>query len=160
MSICDFLKGRQVGFESLLHRPASTATQFAQSLHVPGKMVAKTVLVRTGGAFVVAVLPATHRIELRRLAEVTGSPMADIASESEVEAIFRDCERGALPPFGHLYGLPTLVDVSMAEANEIVFEANTRFEGVRMRFQDYLEVESPLLRPFAAPIDHRQARSA
>lgn len=152
MTICDFLKGQHVGFETLLHRPASSATMFAQSVHVPGRMVAKTVLVRAGSGYAAAVLPATHRIDLDRLAAAIGVDHLEIATEDEVEAVFRDCERGALPPFGRRYGILTVVDAGLAEAGEIAFEGNTRFEGVRMTYRDYEAIEEPRRARFATTI--------
>src|SRR5689334_5785233 len=109
MCICDYLRSRHISFESLLHQPAPSATNLAQSVHVPGRQVAKSVLLRAGDSFVLAVLPATHRIDMTRLACVLDSFDLRLATEDEVEHVFSDCERGALPPFGRLYGLKTVV---------------------------------------------------
>ncbi len=158
MCIRDFLQSRSVRFEVLLHRPAHSAAHLAGSVHVPGRSVAKGVLVRAGQGYALAVLPATHRIDTGRLADVLGVGEVRIASEGEVEAIFADCEPGALPPFGHLYGLTTIVDSSLAGGSEIVFMANTRHEGVRMRFKDYEAVEAPLRGRFAAAIASKRPR--
>ncbi len=155
MSIRDFLQSRSVRFEVLLHRPAHSATHLAGCVHVPGRCVAKGVLVRAGGSFALAVLPATHRIDTARLAEILGVADLKIATEAEVERVFADCEPGALPPFGRLYGLATIVDASLAAGAEIVFVANTRHEGVRMRFKDYEVVEGPMKARFASPINAR-----
>ncbi len=149
MSIRDFLLSRSVRFEILLHRPAHSATHLAGSVHVPGRSVAKAVLIRAGAGYALAVLPATHRVDTARLAEVLGVGDVEIATEPEVEAVFADCEPGALPPFGRLYGLTTIVDTSLAAGSEIVFVANTRHEGVRMRFKDYEAIEVPLRARFA-----------
>jgi Ala-tRNA(Pro) deacylase len=158
MSICDYLQGRRVWFETLLHRPVSSATKFAQSLHIPGRLVAKGVLVRSRTGFVLAVLPATSRIDLDRLGEVLNDRELTLATEDELEQIFGDCERGALPPFGRLYGLTTVVDSSLAGGSEIVFVANTRHEAVRMRYRDYEELEAPIRARFAIAITPRQRR--
>lgn len=158
MLIRDFLQARSIRFELMLHAPSHSATHLAGSVHVPGRSVAKSVLVRSGQGFALAVLPATHRIDLERLAEVLGVGLVGIATEAEVEAIFADCEPGALPPFGRLYGLETLVDASLAGSAEVVFVANTRHEGVRMRFQDYERIEGPTKARFASPIDGGRPR--
>jgi Ala-tRNA(Pro) deacylase len=158
MCIREFLQSRSVRFELLLHRPAHSATHLAGSLHVPGRYVAKAVLVKAGDAFALAVLPATHRIDPARLAEVLGVDSLRIANESEVETVFADCEPGALPPFGRLYGLATIVDASLADGAEVAFMGNTRHEGVRMRFKDYEAVESPIRARFASPIAIRKVR--
>jgi Ala-tRNA(Pro) deacylase len=152
MRICDYLRSRVVRFEVLLHRPAPSAARMAETVHVPGRTVAKGVLVRAGGSFVLAVLPATHRIDLDRLAAFLGVDDARIATEPEVMVIFHDCERGALPPFGKLYGLSTIVDASLAGGSEIVFVGNARHEGVRMRFRDYEAIEGPMRGRFASMI--------
>ncbi len=158
MCIRDHLKNRLVRFEFLLHRPAPSATRMAETVHLPGRIVAKAVLVCSGGVFALAVLPSTHRIDLDRLATTLGVEDLRIATEAEVMAIFDDCERGALPPFGRLYGLTTVVDPSLAGGSDIVFVANSRHEGVRMRFSDYEAVEAPMRGRFASMISPRRKR--
>lgn len=162
MSIREFLRDSGVPFRLLLHRPAPSAARVAHSLHVPGARVAKAVLVRVESSFLLAVLPATHRIDLDRLAGLLGqaADALQIANEAEVLARFPDCEPGSVPPFGHLYGLPTIVDAHLAKAPEIVVEANTRHEGIRLRYRDYQAVESPRVARFAAPIAPRRRASS
>jgi Ala-tRNA(Pro) deacylase len=159
MCIRDFLQARSVRFEVLLHAPSHSATHLAGSVHVPGRSVAKAVLVKAGEAYALAVLPATHRIDTDRLAEVLCVDSLRIATEAEVEAVFADCEPGALPPFGRLYGLSTIVDASLSAGAEIVFVGNTRHEGVKMRFKDYEAIESPIKARFANPIAIRRSKS-
>ena len=159
MCIRDFLQSHSVRFEFLLHRPAHSATHLAGSVHVPGRQVAKAVLIRAGSAFALAVLPATHRVETVRLAEILGVGELRIATEAEAERIFADCEPGALPPFGRLYGLTTIVDATVAGSAEIVFVANTRHEGIRMRYKDYESIESPMRARFATMIDNKALRN-
>jgi Ala-tRNA(Pro) deacylase len=158
MCIREYLQAQRVPFEVLLHRPTPSATRLAQSVHVPGHRVAKAVLLRAGGGFVLAVLPATHRIVLECLSEVLGIREIRIATEDEVEGVFTDCQRGALPPFGRLYGLATLVDASLAGEVDIVFEGNTRHEGVRMSYRDFEALEAPLRAQFAMAITPRRPR--
>jgi Ala-tRNA(Pro) deacylase len=152
MYIRDVLQGRQVWFQWLLHRPVPGASRFASSVHVPGHRVAKAVLVRAGEGFVLAVLPATTRIDLTRLSLVLDGIPITLATEDEVETVFRDCERGALPPFGRLYGVPTIVDASLAEGEEIVCVGNQRHEGLRIRYSDYELLERPTKARFAVSI--------
>ena len=152
MCIRNYLRNRHVRFEVLLHRPAPSAARMAETVHLPGRIVAKGVLVRAGESFVLAVLPSTHRIDLDRLAATLGVDDVRIATEPEVMAIYHDCERGALPPFGRLYGLSTIVDSALAGSAEIVFVGNSRHEGVRMRFRDYEAVEAPMRGRFASMI--------
>ncbi len=152
MCIREFLIHRSVRFEFLLHPPAPTAAHLAGSIHVPGRSVAKSVLVHASGRFALAVLPATHRIDQAKLAHVLNSTDLRIATEAEVEALFHDCETGALPPFGRLYGITTVVDSHLAAGSEVVFVGNQRHEGIRMRFRDYEAVETPIRARFAVPI--------
>ena len=151
MCIREVLQSRQVCFEWFLHRPVPGATRFAQSIHEPGRRVAKGVLVRAGDSYVLAVLPATTRIDPAKLAEILNAAELRIATEDEVGRIFRDCERGALPPFGHVYGLPTVVDEGLAEGERIVCVGNQRHEALRLSFADYLAIEHPLVSRFAIP---------
>jgi Ala-tRNA(Pro) deacylase len=135
-----------------------SAARRAQRLHVAGSRVAKSVLVRAGSEYVLAVLPATHRIDLAKLGAILGTSELAIALEDELEVIFRDCERGAVPPFGGLYGLRTLVDASLSGGNELVIEGNTRHEGLRLRYRDFEAVETPMRARFAEPIEPRRKR--
>jgi Ala-tRNA(Pro) deacylase len=159
MCIRDFLQARSVRFEISLHAPAQSAAHLAGSVHVPGRSVAKAVLVRVDERFALAVLPATHRIDMDRLAEVLDASGLRFATEAEVESVFADCEPGALPPFGRLYGLSTVVDASLSGGAEIVFVGNTRHESVRMRFKDYEAIEAPIKARFASPIAIRRVKS-
>jgi Ala-tRNA(Pro) deacylase len=158
MRIRDYLQSRHVWFETLLHPPAPTATKLARVIHVSGHFVAKGVLVRSAGTYLLAVLPATSRIDLERLAQVLDSRDVAIATEDEVARIFGDCELGALPPFGRLYGLTTLVDTSLAGGAEIVFVGNARHEGMRMRYRDYEILEAPTRARFALATTPRRRR--
>ena len=159
MDIRDYLRSRAIRFEVLLHRPAPSAARMAETVHLPGRIVAKGVLVKAADSFALAVLPSTHRIEFDRLEKLLGVEGLRLATEPEVMAIFHDCERGALPPLGRLYGLTTIVDSSLAGGAEIVFVGNSRHQGVRMLFRDYEAVESPMRGRFAAMISPRRRQA-
>jgi Ala-tRNA(Pro) deacylase len=154
MYVLDFLRSRGVWFEPVLHPPASSSAKRAKNLHVPGGKVAKTVLVKAGQAYVVAVLPSTFWIDLDRFGVAVGMPASEIrlATTDELCGIFKDCEPGVVPPFGRLYGLTTLVDSSLAAIPEVVFGANTRHEGLRMQFNDFQALEAPVEASFSRPI--------
>jgi Ala-tRNA(Pro) deacylase len=158
MCIREYLQSRHVRFETMLHPPAPSASKLAHTVHVPGDRVAKAVLIKSDATYVLAVLPATARIDLDRLAEVLGTSRVQVACEDELEVVFGDCERGALPPFGRLYGLTTLVDTSLSSNAEIVFVGNHRHEGVRMRYRDYEAVEVPVRARFALNAAPRRRR--
>jgi Ala-tRNA(Pro) deacylase len=154
MYVLDFLRSRGVWFESLLHRPASSSTKRAGSVHVPGRSVAKAVLIKAGDSFVLAVLPSTSRIDLVQLSEVVGEPASQVrlATPDELFELFPDCEPGVVPPFGRLYGLKTLVDSGLTHFSEIIVGANTRHEGMRMLFRDFQALEEPVRASFARPL--------
>jgi Ala-tRNA(Pro) deacylase len=154
MYIVEFLRSRSVWFETLLHRPASSATKRAGSLHVTGREVAKAVLVRCGDEFVLAVLAATSRIDPERLGAAFHLDPARLrlATDDEIWKTFPDCEPGTIPPFGRLYGLKTVIDVGLTEVDQIVFGGNTRHEGLRMQFRDYEALEEPMRADFGLPI--------
>jgi Ala-tRNA(Pro) deacylase len=136
------------------HQPTYSAQRLAHELHVPGREVAKTVLLRTGAnggyQFVVAVLPANKHIDFQRAANLLRQGEVQLATELEIAAHCPDCDFGVLPPFGSHYGMRTIVDSSLAEDREIWFEGNTYNEAIRMKFDDFRRLEKPWVAPFAA----------
>jgi Ala-tRNA(Pro) deacylase len=108
-------------------------------------------LLRAGDGYALAVLASTSRDDLDRVARLLGVESATLATEDEVQAVFADCERGALPPFGRLYGLRTIVDSGLAGGSEIVCVGNSRHEGLRLHYRDYQALETPLGARFATP---------
>ena len=158
MYTVDFLLSRRVWFEPLLHSPASSSTQRAHCMHVPGHQVAKTVLVKVGDRFVLVVLPSTSQIDLARLSELLGRRAGEVrlATADELVNLFTDCQPGVVPPFGRLYDLETVFDSSLVAVAELVFGGNTRHEGLRMRSADYLAIEEPRIGSFAVPIGPRR----
>jgi Ala-tRNA(Pro) deacylase len=149
VNLDDFLNSRRIPFEHLRHRPCYTANRTAQMLHVPGKDVAKSVLLRTDRGYVLAVLPATHQVNLDEVRGELGVERVEMASEAEMERLFPDCERGALPPFGSLYHLETLVDESLAGDERIVFDAQSHEDAIHMTYRDYESLEHPRKGHFA-----------
>jgi Ala-tRNA(Pro) deacylase len=153
MQVSRFLSDRGIDFQVIEHPPTYDAQHMAQAVHVPGREVAKTVLLRanSGYLFVVAVLPATRRVDFDKAAKVLGGTRLELASEAEIWRHCPDCETGVLPPFGSQYGMKTMVDRSLCQDEEIVFEANTHREAIRMRFDDFKRLEEPLVASFACP---------
>ncbi|WP_165234144.1 aminoacyl-tRNA deacylase [Aquisphaera insulae] len=162
MYVVDFLRSRRVEFETLLHRPVSSATKLAGSVHVPGRTVAKSVLVGCGDGFLIALLASTTRIDLDRLAAALGRPACDVrlATPGEIEALFANCEPGSIPAFGRLYGLRSIVDEGLAHAGSIVVRGNLRHQDVRMTFADFQQLEEPMLASFSRPIHDPASRPA
>lgn len=152
MNVVKYLEDKSYKFERVSHEPTYSAQRLAHELHVSGREVAKTVLLRAGhgGEYVVAVLPANRTINLARVAELLGVDKPELAAEREIAEKCPDCELGALPPFGSLYGMKTIVDSHLAEDEVIVFESNTHDEAIRMRFDDFRKLEHPIVDSIAA----------
>jgi Ala-tRNA(Pro) deacylase len=151
MNVATFLEEHNCRFERLPHEPTYSAQRLAQQLHVPGREIAKTVLLRAGSGnqFVVAVLPGSRKIDFEKVAKLFGNGKVQLATEFEIAAHCPDCEFGVLPPFGSRYGMKTIVDSNLAADEEIVFDANTHNEAIRMRFNDFVEFEDPLVAAIA-----------
>jgi Ala-tRNA(Pro) deacylase len=136
-------------YETLPHREAHTAQGVAAAVHVSGWLLAKVVVVRAPGEGpVMVVLPASCRLDPGALARVLGKRGVTLLPEDEVERLFPDCETGAMPPFGQLYGLPVLVDACFPKAGEFAFQAGNHHEVVRVRYADYERLVRPLVAEF------------
>ncbi len=154
MRSADYLARQQVPFEILPHAPALCASKRARNLRLPGREVAKAVLLIGPDGYLLAVLPATHEVDLKLLAASCGGPV-HLAPFEEVVHLFSDCERGAVPAFGSLYGLPTLLDTHLT-AGEVVLEAGSHFAGVRLALDDFERLTGALRLSFARPIKPKQ----
>jgi Ala-tRNA(Pro) deacylase len=143
------LEENHVYYKRLAHPTAYTSQGVAASVHVPGREVAKTVVVRIDGKFMLAVLPAPCRVDLERLRQAAGGQNAALANEADLEALFPDCEVGAEPPFGEIYGLPVWVDVSLVEDEWIVFNGGTHTEAVEIAYADFARLARPKIAAFA-----------
>ena len=136
--------------EVLSHREVYTAQERAAVCHIPGRFLAKVVVVRDDEWHALVVLPATARLDIVKLRELTGRPALSLASEAEMANLFPDCDVGAMPPFGHLYGLHVYLDRGLADQPDVVFEGGTHREEVRIPMRDYLRVEQPSIVAVAA----------
>jgi Ala-tRNA(Pro) deacylase len=150
MRVPDYLTQQRVPFETLVHPPAFSAEKRARRLRLPGKEVAKCVLLARGSDFLLAVLPATHEINTPALEQALGGPVR-LAEPEEMARLFSDCEWGVLSPFGTLYGLPTLLDDAFDPAEMMVFEAHAHAVAIRMVCRDYERLEKPRRFAFARP---------
>jgi len=139
----EFLETNHVPYRAIPHRPAYTAMEAAQSMHVPGQDMAKTVIVDLDGRLAMAVVPGTKHVSLARLEKATGASHARIAHEGEFRFDFPDCEVGAMPPFGNLFNMEVLVDRQLTEDAEIVFNGGDHSEAVRMTYQDFERLVHP-----------------
>jgi Ala-tRNA(Pro) deacylase len=128
---------------------AYTAQRVAESEHIPGKMVAKAVMVFADGQPVMLALPADYRVNFEKAAEVLGAKAVRLAHEDEFAATFPDCEIGAMPPLGNLYGLPVYVDRNLAEDETIVFQAGTHADTMSVKYADYERLVQPTVADLA-----------
>jgi Ala-tRNA(Pro) deacylase len=145
----EYLDEHSVKYQVLTHSLAYTAQEVAQAQHIPGKQMAKVVMVKTEkGNPVMLVLPASHKVDFALLREVLGT-RAELEQEREFRDLFPGCETGAEPPFGNLFNLDTIVDTSLAADEEIVFNAGSHWQTVRMRYDDYVRLVHPRVATFA-----------
>ncbi len=147
-----YLVENNVPFEPLKHHQAYTAQEIAAEQKVPGKQLAKVVMVKAEGQMAMLVLPATHRIDFRKLAGVLGCPEVQLAEEKEFSGLFPDCYPGAMPPFGNLYNVPVYVDWWLTQDPEIVFNAGTHSDALRVRYADYARLVSPIVAEFTVHV--------
>ncbi len=138
-----------VRYELFDHPLAISAQRAAQVEHVPGAEEAKVVVLRADGRHVMAVLPATHHVQLEKMKDLLEVEEVNLENQKKLESLFSDCEVGAMPPFGHLYGLPIVVDSSLAKSRHIVFNAGSHTEAIRMTYADYARIANPLVGDFA-----------
>ena len=148
-TIHEFLREAHVPYAIVPHRPAFTAQEEAASTHVPGRDWAKVVICLIDGEPVEAVVPAPSFVNLDRLVELAGGHKARLADEGELQRLFPDCEVGAMPPFGPLYGQTVFVDAVLALEPEIVFNAGTHREAIAMRWNDFVKMVNPIVGKFA-----------
>jgi Ala-tRNA(Pro) deacylase len=146
----EFLDQKHVKYVTIRHSVAYTAQEIASLTHIPGKELAKTVMVKMDGEMAMAVVPASHRVDLYALKAVSGAGAVDLANEAEFKYKFPDCEAGAMPPFGNLYKIPVYASEDLRLDEDIAFNAGTHSELVRMHYQDY----ERLVQPRVAKISH------
>jgi len=138
-----FLDENRVKYVTITHSPAYTAAEIAHSAHIPGKELAKTVIVNLDGKMAMTVLPANRQINFDLLREASGAKRADLASEEEFRDVFPGCELGAMPPFGNLYGMDVLVAQPLSEDEEIVFNAGSHTELIKLAYKDFERLARP-----------------
>ena len=139
----EFLDENKVKYVAISHSQAFTAQEIAASAHIPGRQLAKTVIVILNGDMAMAVLPATDHVDLRLLKNAAGAKKAKLAGEKEFKDLFPDCEIGAMPPFGNLYDLGVYVAASLAEGEEIAFNAGSHTELIKMAYADFERLVKP-----------------
>jgi Ala-tRNA(Pro) deacylase len=146
-----YLDEQKVRYITITHSQAFTSQQIAASAHIKGKDLAKTVIIKINKKFAMAVLPASKLVDFNSLKEVTGNEDVLLASESEFRELFPDCEPGAMPPFGNLYGMVVYVSDLLQLDEEIAFNAGNHAELIQMKFSDFEKLVKPKMLKFVIP---------
>ena len=144
-----YLREFRAPFSTLSHGVAFRATEVAARAGIPCRQMAKPVLVRIDGALAMAVVPADERVDLARLRELTDAGSVVLASEAEFADRFPECEPGAMPPFGNLYGMALYVDQTLAADDSLCFNAGSHTDLLRMRWADFERLANPVVADFA-----------
>lgn len=138
-----FLDSNNIKYLSIKHSPSYTAQEIAASAHVPGKLMAKTVIVKLDGTMAMVVEPANHKVNFDHLKKSLRAKDVALASESEFQNRFPECELGAMPPFGNLYGMDVFIIESLTTDDQILFNAGTHTELIKMSYKDFEKLVSP-----------------
>ena len=146
----EFLDSHHIKYVTISHSPVYTAQQIAASAHIRGRELAKTVMVKIDGRMAMAVLPASYKVDFDLLKGAARASAVELASEEEFKEMFPDCEIGAMPPFGNLYGMDVFVADSLAEDEEIAFNAGSHSELIRLSYKDFESLVGPKVVKFAA----------
>jgi len=142
-TVREFLDQHNIKYLVISHSLAYTAQGIAALVHVSGKKLAKTVIVKIDGKLAMAVVPASHHVDLALLKANAGASRVELATEQEFKDKFPDCETGAMPPVGNLYGMAVFTDESLAGHDEITFNAGTHRELMRMAWHDLDQLVNP-----------------
>ena len=149
MEAMDFIDNAGISYEVCVHKPTFTAQNMAAAEHESGKYVAKPVVVKADGKYLMCVLSACHKIDLQALKNKLNATLVELAEEKELAAIFTDCQLGAEPPFGNLYGMETIMDKALAKHDHILFQMGTHEKAVRIRMADYKKLAAPKILEFS-----------
>jgi Ala-tRNA(Pro) deacylase len=148
-SLKEYLDKHNIRYIAISHSPAYTAQGIAALTHIPGKELAKTVIIKLDGKLVMAVLPASFHVDLTLLKKATKAKAVELASEDEFKDQFPECETGAMPPFGNLYGIEVFADESLAKDKEIAFNAGSHRELIRLGWEDFEKLAKPRIIRFS-----------
>ena len=138
-----FLDNNNIKYISVFHSHSYTAQEVAASAHIPGRKLAKTVMVKIDGKMAMAVLSASDKIDFTLLKKTAGSSIAELAIENEFADLFPGCHIGAIPPFGNLYDMQVIVDEKLTEQTEIVFNAGSYTELITLHYEDFKRLVKP-----------------
>ena len=139
----EFLDTNNIKYINVFHSHAYTAQEVAAYAHVPGRKLAKTVMVKIDGKMAMAVLSASDKVDFAILKEAAGASKVELASEHEFTDLFPGCHIGAIPPFGNLYDMQVIVDEKLTEQIEIVFNAGSYTELITLHYEDFKMLVKP-----------------
>jgi Ala-tRNA(Pro) deacylase len=139
----EFLDSHKIKYVTISHSPAITAQEIAASAHIPGKELAKTVMVKIDGKMAMAILPASYKVDFGLLQEVAEAKKVELADEREFKDMFPECEVGAMPPFGNLYDMDVFSSETLTEDEEIAFNAGSHTELIRLAYKDFERLVQP-----------------
>jgi Ala-tRNA(Pro) deacylase len=146
-----YLRENGVSFVGMRHAEAFTMQEVAAALHVPGHQVAKVVMVKADGEMAMLVVPAPYRLDFAKVRGLLGVKKVSLAEEEDFAGLFPDCETGAMPPFGNLYGVRVCADEALAEEKEMVFRVGTHQDSFKIAYADFARLAQPTVGRFAAP---------
>ncbi len=136
MTLQEYLESHELGYELVEHKHTDSSLRTAEAAHIPGVQLAKPVLLGDEHSYLLAIIPATHRLELDRLNQMMARHL-EMITEAEMETTFTDCERGAIPPIGHAYGIDTVVDADLLSQEHVYFESGDHEHLVHMKGEDF-----------------------
>lgn len=146
--LLEFLDENAVPYTLIKHHEAFTAQEIAEKAHVSGKEFAKTVMVKLDGEMAMAVLPAENQVNFNLLREAAGAETVSLALERDFKELFPDCELGAMPPFGNLYGMRVFAAGSLTKCDHIAFNAGSHTELIKMACADFTRLVKPQVARF------------
>ena len=146
----EFLDSNGVEYVTINHSKAFTASRIAASAHIPGKELAKTVMIHVDGKMSMAVLPANYRVDFDLLKAAVKAKKIELASEVEFKYSFPNCEVGAMPPFGNLWDMDVFVAESLTEDEEIAFNAGSHTELIKLAYKDFKRLVEPTVIKFSS----------
>ena len=145
----EFLDKSKAPYKLSTHQEVYTAQEVAHSLHVKGQYLAKVVMIKSKDKLVMTVLPASHKVNIEKIKTLLKDPETRLATEAEFKTAFPDCDVGAMPPIGHLYGLELYADKALTQDPEIIFQAGSHVETIRMKYSDWEKLAKPKIAEFA-----------
>jgi len=145
----DFLDSNKIKYVAVSHSEAFTAQEIAASAHIPGRELAKTVMVKLDGKMAMAVLPASYMVDFDLLKKASGAKKLELAGEKDFKDMFPECDVGAMPPFGNLYDMDVFAAESLAEEEEIAFNAGSHTELIRLAYKDFERLVEPKVVKFS-----------